>query len=716
MRNSYLRKEDLVYQPKVAINDGLESSLQALSGENRLTLQAAKMFKDIQDSEIKLRDAINEQQNKVILLDASNKLSDINRASIVEHKYNPEAFKQQTNELSTKVLNTLPLHLREAARQDFLRQQSQYYFQALDNQRRYLDKQAFEQAQLSIQGLAKDATACIPGLLTTDNDLIKTSAQVGLGLSVAQANQFLEAKDSYGLDLFSPLQKEEIKQKFYGVIFEQFASAQMEAMPNMESKLEFLKDIATGNAKITYRDESVENIFEVPFNILNEKKRKQLVNELAKQLKEQNKIQQEEAKRQIAYKALSGQTDPMPHDKDYRESMDAYYKSEIYDKFDLGNIGSAPPEVVAQATESIVRFVVEGRVYPDSLEDNIRSFISSGNPVLFKMGSDIIGRVDSQNKDITKQLNLKNLNAALKMYELVQGGTPFDQAYMTIDNNYFKVSKEEYENRLKIFETEIKKSIDKDWGKPTSSSEIAKKSEFVNLAREFYIQGGDWQVAKKTAEIYQSKRWAKSTINGGSQEMALAPELYYENDVLMPASRMRVLAEKNVKPFVNDTSRIVIKPDEITYTQIGGKTPKPSYGVYYREDNGLLNRVYDDANQPVRVGVETWGISEENPEFKTLLEDKLLLEQLREQERVINFQTNELKRGMINEELEGVSKRVAKAMARNKLKNQREEVEKKRKEVVKRNREKQFKERYGDKAELLTRDWKQIINEIDEDY
>ena len=71
---------------------------------------------------------------------------------------------------------------------------------------------------------------------------------------------------------------------------------------------------------------------------------------------------------------------------------------------------------------------------------------------------------------------------------------------------------------------------------------------------------------------------------------------------------------------------------------------------------------------------------------------------------------------MINEELEGVSKRVAKAMARNKLKNQREEVEKKRKEVVKRNREKQFKERYGDKAELLTRDWKQIINEIDEDY
>ena len=198
--------------------------------------------------------------------------------------------------------------------------------------------------------------------------------------------------------------------------------------------------------------------------------------------------------------------------------------------------------------------------------------------------------------------------------------------------------------------------------------------------------------------------------------MALAPELYYENDVLMPASRMRVLAEKKVKPFVNDTSRIVIKPDEITYTQVGGKTPKPSYGVYYREDNGLLNRVYDDDNQPVRVGAETWGISEENPEFKTLLADKILLEQLREQERVIDFQTNELKRGMINEELEGVSKRVAKAMARNKLKNQREEVEKKRKEVVKRNREKQFKERYGDKAELLTRDWKQIINEIDEDY
>ena len=136
-------------------SDGLEGGVQAAAGDNRIALQAAKMFQEIQESEAKLRHSINEQQNKVLLLDASNKLNAINKQAYIDYHYDPEEFKNQTTQQSLDVLSNLSLPLREAARRDFQDQQDKFYYQIMANKRDYLNKQTFEQAQVAIKNSAE---------------------------------------------------------------------------------------------------------------------------------------------------------------------------------------------------------------------------------------------------------------------------------------------------------------------------------------------------------------------------------------------------------------------------------------------------------------------------------------------------------------------------------------------------------------------------------
>ena len=121
--NHFIRKEDIIYAPQVGISDGFAGGLSALEGDRRLATQMFEAANAIQQSEDNLRRSITEQQNKVLLLDAVNKISSINQSLYEELKYDPDRFKVLSNEQSAKVINELPLLLRDVAKSSFFEQQ-----------------------------------------------------------------------------------------------------------------------------------------------------------------------------------------------------------------------------------------------------------------------------------------------------------------------------------------------------------------------------------------------------------------------------------------------------------------------------------------------------------------------------------------------------------------------------------------------------------------
>ena len=169
--SNFVGKENLIYTPQFNIGDNLSGGLSAVEGDRRLVGQVFEAAKAIQQSEDNLRQSITEQQNKVLLLDAVNKISSINQSLYEELKYDPDRFKVLSNEQSAKVINELPLLLRDVAKNSFFEQQNGYYYKALNNKREYLDKQSFEQTQLSIKNLAKDASSSIVGLFNANPSL-----------------------------------------------------------------------------------------------------------------------------------------------------------------------------------------------------------------------------------------------------------------------------------------------------------------------------------------------------------------------------------------------------------------------------------------------------------------------------------------------------------------------------------------------------------------
>ena len=389
--NNFVSKENLIYTPQVGVGDGFAGGLSAVEGDRRLVGQMFEAAKAIQQSEDNLRQSITEQQNKVLLLDAVNKISSINQSLYEELKYDPDRFKVASNEQSAKVINELPLLLRDAAKNSFLQQQNGYYYKALNNKREYLDKQSFEQTQLSIKNLAKDASSSIVGLFNA-NPSLNIQSQIGLGSSIAQAMQFLGTKDSYGMDLFSPLQKEKISQGFFGTLFEGFSELKFGSLSSVDEKERFIKDVLLGSAKITYKDPTTNADVEIPSSMLEQEGRNSIARSLSSRLKNEIKAQKEIDQEMLVKQVIAGGAFPDPKDKDYRDSVDTYYA-----KYVKPNIAFDQP---LESLNLIGEFVNKTKTIPKGLESDLRACLSSDNFMIFSFASDVVKNITINNPNL----------------------------------------------------------------------------------------------------------------------------------------------------------------------------------------------------------------------------------------------------------------------------------------------------------------------------
>lgn len=625
-QNNFLRKDDLIYQSRLGVNDGVEGGLQASASDRSLASQVVSAIKDIQVSEDNLRRSIAEQQNKVLLLDATNKLSEINMSSFQSFAVDPEGFKKETTERSKEVFDKLPFQLREAARNSFLQQQSGYYYKALNNQREYLDKQSFEQTQISIQNLAKDASSSIVGLFNA-NQAANVQSQISLGASIAEASQYLNAKNSYGMDLFSPLQKQKISQGFYGTLFEGFSELKFSSLSSADEKERFIKDVLFGSAKIAYKDPTTNADVEIPSSMLDQDGRNSIARSLSSRLKNEIKAQKEIDQEMLVKQVIAGGTFPDPKDKNYRDSVDTYYAKYV-----------KPNIVFDQPLESlnlIGEFVNKTKTIPKGLESDLRACLSSDNFMIFSFASDVVKNITVNNPNLIDYLPEKDIAKALTMNRMTSAGVPPEEAFNSITKSFASISNEVREQRIRTFnknlndektrasfEAEIMESGWFWWKENQKPVDIVADEfyyQFTDLARDFYVMGADFDTARESALACMKKRWGNSVVNGDNTLTALPPEKYY-SDYALTGEIMRDLLLDYVKdklPEGANEDNVIVLADRATYATAGNPTSKPSYVLCYINEMGVPEPILGDDLSTVRIGENVW-----NKEARFMYEQK----------------------------------------------------------------------------------------------
>lgn len=603
--NHFVRKEDLIYTPSVGLNDGLSGGLSAAAGDRQLAAQIMSFAQDIQTSEDNLRRSITDQQNKVLLLDAKNKLSQLNQTLYQNFQVDPDKFKLETNKKASEIINELPLLLREVAKESFVQEQNDYYYKALNNQREYLDRQTFEQTQLNIQNLAKSASSSVIGLFNP-NLMLNIQSQINLGRSIGEAMQFLNTQNSYGQDVFSPMQKHKLTQGFYGVLFEAFSVPQMNSLGTTDEKLGFVRKILDGSAEIKYKDPSTQTDISVPASILDIEDRNAIARMLTEQLKH-NVIQQKETEeRRFTNDVVAGKAQPAPKKENYIKAINTGYKS-FKQEYGLENIGSADIATIGNTTNAIVGFIGKTRVITSDFKQDLEAWQNSGNPILFKMASDIVGFIHASFPELSSKLNSKSLAESLTMYQLTKAGVPVDQAYAMIVQNFWKTDAETRKQKQAQFE-KLKTTTFSDlslhsFGSKAEENEYKKQLELV--AEQLFIQGADINVAKTVAENVLSSHWGTSMINGQEAFVALPPEKYYAMEGFLTPKNMLERLNDYVKDYVDDVNNILVVADDQTYNELYGEAPTPSYALYDMSE-GYPVIVLNDAGQQVRVGRNIW--------------------------------------------------------------------------------------------------------------
>ena len=606
--NHFVRKEDLIYTPNVSLSDGFTGGLSAVAGDKELATQFMKAAFDIQKSEDNLRQSIIEQQNSVLLLDAKNRLSQLNKASYENLKFDADKFKIETNEQASKIINELPLLLRGKAKESFVQEQNDYYYRALNNQREYLDRQTSEQAQLTIQNGADKATKNIEGMFHP-NAAVRTTAQLAFGFNIGEAMGLLDTKDSYGMDVFTPLQKHKLYQGFLGPVMQKFAELNMSSIPTIDGKLEFIKQVINGDASFAYTDQTFNGDIEVSFSSLDRDGRNAIGKILTKNLKEYVKLQKEATAINYVDRVIKGEILPLTNTEQHVNSTNIFY-DHIRQKYGLENLGTADPMTINRVGYSMCGLVSKIGTIPPHMQQDLEALQNSGNPQLFKMVADVVSFVRANVPTAVDQLNEKNLAESITMARLSDLGIPAEEAYLTIEQNFWKTTPEVRERRLKDFNTLYPKikiigDVTSNIGSDVYSSQTRQvtqyEEEYAFLTQQYFLKGASLDIAKKTAKTILDKKWSIVTGPDGKKQLqAYAPEKFFANAVLTPED-MRVELERFSKQFVDDVKNVMVVADETTYRQL----PKPSY-VLYVVRNGIPEIVENELGKPVRVGTNVW--------------------------------------------------------------------------------------------------------------
>ena len=623
--NHFIRKEDIIYTPQVGISDGFAGGLSALEGDRRLATQMFEAANAIQQSEDNLRRSITEQQNKVLLLDAKNKLSAINQGLYEQLKYDPEKFKVSTNEAASKVINELPLLLRDEAKGAFMSEQAGYFCKAQNNKAEYLDRQAFEQLQVNNKNLAKAAISSINGIFAGD-EYTQAQSQIDLADAILKFEGNVATPNRFGQEMFNPKNKYEESQKFYGTIFESFADLQLGAFDTTEQGAEFIDSLEKGTATINFKSGDAE--FSIPSAILDYNKRRSISAHLQQLQKEGIRQRKKMVSRQYVSDVKAGSKPPMPGVKEYQQQVDIDFEDEynaLSKALNLDNVLAqlpkdiqvSPPEV-DQVINSVSSYVTLMKVIPSGLKQRLESWNKSNNPVLLKMSGEIISSIRANNPQEYAKLNKLNLAAAETMASEIRNGNTLQGAFDVVVQNCINADPLIIEQRNKEFDKMIKDEFKDVVPKNMFFNQDTKyREQFIEAAKQQYLRGVNISDAKSMAADMLKNRYGESSINGFDTYCEFPPEMFYTIPGVYDADEMRFKLQELAKTKGIDPERVCVFADEKTYLEIGGPK-KPSYVLCVIGDDGVIMPFYEKDLQYTRVGEDIWWSEVEQQEFEEI--------------------------------------------------------------------------------------------------
>lgn len=622
-QSGFVRKEDLIYTPTQGVSDGFSGGLQIAANDRRLATQILQAAVDIQNSEDELRRSITKQQNDLLLLNAKNKLSQINQEAYLALQRDPDQFKIQTNEQASKVINELPLLLRDKAKTDFLQEQNGYYYKARNNQREYLDKQKFEQIQVSNKNLAKFSTYAIQNMFSV-NSADQAQGVIDLGLAIGNFEKSLLEKSGLGTDLFTEKDKYSERQGFYGSVFEQFARLKLSSISDPVEAQAFINEIQNGSAQITYKDPLSDSDVSIPSVILDQKTRNTISRGLKSRLKENIKLQAEAQADVMVQEAIEGKIHLDPKDNKTRDAV-----SKHYEKYIAPNVSYLNP---LESLNIIGSYLNKTNVMPKSLESNIRGWLASDDFMAVSFASDLIKNISVNNPDLIDYIPSKDIAKALTMNRMTNAGIGAEEAFNTITKSFATVSEDIKQQRTRSFNKELndnkedfEASVMKSgwfWWKENKAPTLIVADEFyyqfTDLARDFYVMGSDFETAKQSALACMKKRWGNSVVNGDDILTALPPEKYYADYALTGKVMRSVLLDvienkpevldlpEDLRKEYPDINKFMVLADRATYATAGSPTSKPSYALCYKNDMGVPTPVLGKDLSIVRIGENIW--------------------------------------------------------------------------------------------------------------
>lgn len=624
--NHFIRKEDIIYTPQVGISDGFAGGLSALEGDRRLATQMFEAANAIQQSEDNLRRSITEQQNKVLLLDAKNKLSAINQGLYEQLKYDPEKFKVSTNEAASKVINELPLLLRDEAKGAFMSEQAGYFCKAQNNKSEYLDRQAFEQLQVNNKNLAKTAISSINGIFAGD-EYTQAQSQIDLADAILKFEGNVATQNRFGQEMFNPKNKYEESQKFYGTIFESFADLQLGAFDTTEQGVEFIDNLEKGTATINFKSGDAE--FSIPSSILDYNKRRSISAHLQQLQKEGISQRKKMVSRQYVSDVKAGSKPPMPGVKEYQQQININFEDEynaLSKALNIDNILAqlpkdiqvSPPEV-DQVINSVSGYVTQMKVVPSGLKQRLESWNKSNNPVLVKMSGEIISSIRANNPQEYAKLNKLNLAAAETMASEIRNGNTLQGAFDVVVQNCINADPLIIEQRNKEFDKMIKDEFNDIVPKNMFFNQDTKyREQFIEATRQQYLRGVNISNAKNMAADMLKNRYGESSINGFDTYCEFPPEMFYTIPGVYDTDEMRFKLQEFGKTKGIDPQRVCVFADEKTYLEIGDQNSKPTYVLCVIGDDGTIMPFYDKDLQYVRVGKDIWWSEVEQQEFEEI--------------------------------------------------------------------------------------------------
>lgn len=722
-QNSFLRKDDLIYLSQANPSDGLEGGVQAAAGDNRIALQAAKMFQEIQESEAKLRHSINEQQNKVLLLDASNKLNAINKQAYIDYHYDPEEFKNQTTQQSLDVLSNLSLPLREAARRDFQDQQDKFYYQIMANKRDYLNKQTFEQAQVAIKNSAEICSNIVERMFDPI-EKISADAQEEFATEFAKGMAFLETQDSWGRT-FTPTTKRDIQQSFMAPIFQRFSQFKMNAIEKPEDKVAFLKEVLNGTAEITARDPVSKETISVPISGLDYSKRQIIGRVLDKQIKNSLKQQKDEKLIGYAQQWLSGNKSVFAPPEVHEKAMNLMYP--MYRKeLGLENIITADQATRDKITNSLCSFIEKSEVLVDGMKEDIEGLQNSGVPELFEMGANIISFIRANAEklpNVVRNLSQKNFTESVTMARLSSFNIPAEQSYSTIDNEFWKMTPEDRERRGKQFASFLH---DNETFTPATilkgdEKEIAQTNEltsyiedYIFLAQKSFMEGGSIEDSKKFADTFILNKWHKVKENGKTYMRAYPPEMFYGVPGIYTEEDIQQDIQNYAKGLgIKDYQNVIAVADTQTYRELSIKNPEPTYALWVVRD-GIPQQIRDkELNVQARIGGDDFRpqqVNEIRKEFNALDEQEKAIDlaidaTFREANQAVLEQQKKAKENPSLNNLLLSSYAIKKPFAekRKALNKQKDDIERQKKSLVDKRSKQKTEERFNKAGETVSK-------------